>query len=476
MRGPIAVALSALLLAAGTLAPAAARGDGDPASDVLVSQALFLPYDTGVSSALQARLEALLKLADRAGVAIRVALIPNEYDLGSVGVLWHDPRTYARFLGIELSLTYGQRLLVVMPNGFGFNWPHHGTAAAYGVLGKVKIASGGSGLVAATETAIERLAAAAGVDLSRASRSAHETAATHGAAAGAGSQAPASGTGGARTDERSALIHILFALFVLASAIALAASVLIVLRNEHRAQRAARTDSGADPVSRSGSRLWDALALRRARWAVGGTAALCVCVAVAVALLAGGKPGGASAGTRKSAAGEAPTMFAQGQRPAPNFELSDQQGHSVSLAAYRGRPVIVTFIDPLCRNLCPLAAKILSEADRHIPPARRPQIIAVSVDVYADTRSDLREDFRRWSLVPQWQWAVGAPRQLETVWKRYYAEVEVETKRIAGTTVHYVTHSEMAYLIDGQGYERALFSWPFTRREVEATVRRLTRS
>ncbi len=32
--------------------------------------------------------------------------------------------------------------------------------------------------------------------------------------------------------------------------------------------------------------------------------------------------------------------------------------------AFRGRPVIVTFIDPLCRNYCPLEAKQLNEAVR----------------------------------------------------------------------------------------------------------------
>lgn len=478
MRVRLAVALSALLLAAGALAPAGARGDGDPASDVLVSQSLFLPYDTGVSSARQAQLEALLKTADRAGLAIRVALIPSEYDLGSVGVLWRDPRTYARFLGIELSLTYSQRLLVVMPNGFGFNWPHHTATAVYDVLDKTKIARGGSGLVAATEAAVERLAGAAGVDLAAATRAgpagatrSGQATAAHHTSAGAGSRTPASNTADG-SDTRSALLHILFALFVLAIAIALAASVLIVLRDARRAEREAAAGAGAG-VAPGGERLHNGLAPRRARWAVGATAALCACVAISLALLARGKPTAGTGGTRKSSAVEAPTTWSQGQRPAPNFELTDQQGHSVSLDAYHGRPVLVTFIDPLCRNLCPLAAKILSEADRHIAVAERPQIIAVSVDIYADTRTDLLEDFQRWSLVPQWQWAVGAPRQLAAVWKRYYAEVEVETKHIAGTTVHYITHSEMAYLIDGQGYERALFSWPFTRGEVEATVRRL---
>ena len=133
--------------------------------------------------------------------------------------------------------------------------------------------------------------------------------------------------------------------------------------------------------------------------------------------------------------------------------------------------MIVTFIDPLCRNLCPLEAKVLNEVDERLPVAQRPQIIAVSVDIYADTHADLMQDFSRWSLVPQWHWAVGSPAQLQAVWKHYYAEVEVQTKHIAGTTVHYITHSEMAYLLDGKGYERALFSWPLQRESGQESAR-----
>jgi len=71
---------------------------------------------------------------------------------------------------------------------------------------------------------------------------------------------------------------------------------------------------------------------------------------------------------------------------------------------------------------------------------------------------------------------VGTPAQLQAVWKRYYAEVQVQTKHIAGTTVHYITHSEMAYVVDGKGDERALFSWPFNAKALQKTLLQLQRS
>jgi cytochrome oxidase Cu insertion factor (SCO1/SenC/PrrC family) len=147
----------------------------------------------------------------------------------------------------------------------------------------------------------------------------------------------------------------------------------------------------------------------------------------------------------------------------------------VSITAYRGRPVIVTFIDPLCRNLCPLEAQVLNQTDRQLPASQRPVILAVSVDVYsrADSRANLLQTFRKWHLVPQWRWAVGRPSQLAAVWRRYEIGVSVVTKWIAGTAIHYITHTEAAYIVDPTGHERALFVWPFYPQDVQQELHRL---
>ena len=142
-----------------------ARADGDPGSDVLVYQNLFAGSEVGLSVQQQVELGTLLKAAAGRGFPIRVAIIGGTQDLGAVTELWREPRTYARFLGYELSLAYKQRLLVVMPNGFGFNWPGHSPASAYRVLAGVSIGSGAAGLFDATEAAVGKLAAAGGVKL-----------------------------------------------------------------------------------------------------------------------------------------------------------------------------------------------------------------------------------------------------------------------------------------------------------------------
>jgi hypothetical protein len=142
-----------------------ARADGDPASDYLLAQKVFVPYDAKFPAKQQAEFAALVSAANKAGFKIRVALIWSDYDLGAVTSLWRKPRTYARFLGLELGFVYKQRLLIVMPNGFGFNYPKHPTTAEYALLSKIPIRPGAPGLMTAGETAVRQLAAAAGVEV-----------------------------------------------------------------------------------------------------------------------------------------------------------------------------------------------------------------------------------------------------------------------------------------------------------------------
>jgi hypothetical protein len=117
------------LLALAALSPSPARADGDPASDVLASQPMFLPADGGLRQAQAAQLSGLLASAQRQGLPIRVALIATPADLGSVGELWGKPQSYAQFLGQELAQVYRGTVVVVMPSGAGV---YHPPAPAHG--------------------------------------------------------------------------------------------------------------------------------------------------------------------------------------------------------------------------------------------------------------------------------------------------------------------------------------------------------
>jgi len=158
---------AALLLAAAALLSGAiaapARGDGDPASDYLIAQPIFWPIDASISAAARSELASTVAQARDRGFTVRVALIWSAYDLGSVRSLWRMPQRYARFLAAEITYFYKGRLLVVMPNGFGFVDPKHGTAGTRAVLDRIRIGQSATGLAQAATRAVTALAAARGI-------------------------------------------------------------------------------------------------------------------------------------------------------------------------------------------------------------------------------------------------------------------------------------------------------------------------
>ena len=152
-----------------------------------------------------------------------------------------------------------------------------------------------------------------------------------------------------------------------------------------------------------------------------------------------------------------------GERPAPAFQLHDQNGKVISLASYRGKPVLVTFMDPVCRDYCPLEAKVLNDAIARTPTA---SVIAVNVNLTDARPVQLLRAAREWHWSGQWRWAVGSGAQLRSVWQRYGVTVLV--------TKGEVVHTEATYLIDAAGHERALFLWPFKAQSVTQALRDLS--
>jgi hypothetical protein len=150
-----------LALVCGSFATAA-RADGDPASDVLATQSLFLPQDAGIPFPQQCQLAGLLEATARSGYPLRVAIVASSTDLGSVTELWRQPQTYARFLGQELSLVYRGPLLVLMPGGYGISSDGAPDPAGASALAGLRSPGGAAALGTAALTSIERLATASG--------------------------------------------------------------------------------------------------------------------------------------------------------------------------------------------------------------------------------------------------------------------------------------------------------------------------
>jgi hypothetical protein len=156
VRAVAVVALAACLLA---LAAGSARADGDPASDVLYFQGVFLPYGNP-PPASGPDLTAAVAEANKAGYRMKVAVIAAPVDLGLVASLIGKPQVYARFLGAEIRSFFTGHLLVVMQQGFGIWYDRFDVRSQQTLLREVKIENGDAdGLTRAAAAAVRLLAA-----------------------------------------------------------------------------------------------------------------------------------------------------------------------------------------------------------------------------------------------------------------------------------------------------------------------------
>lgn len=199
--------------------------------------------------------------------------------------------------------------------------------------------------------------------------------------------------------------------------------------------------------------------------------AIAIVIAGSLGLVYLAERGGTSqAASPPSARFTAAATWAAGKKPAPAFDLRDEFGKPISLASLRGHPVVVTFIDPVCRSLCPLEAKVLSASTQKLPPAERPTIVAVSVNPWADSKANFAADRVHWQLGSNWRWATGTLAQLKPLWRRYQVAVLFTTKKINGITVRDVVHTEASFVVDGSGFERAVYLYPFSGSDLAQTV------
>jgi len=135
--------------------------------------------------------------------------------------------------------------------------------------------------------------------------------------------------------------------------------------------------------------------------------------------------------------------------PAPGFRLLDQGGRPVSLAQFRGRAVVLTFLDPVCWWDCPLQAQEMKQMLTYLPPAaeRRVALVAVAanpeVHSVAAVRAFVREE--RLGGVPQFYFLTSPDLAvLKRIWARYYVQLAVPQNGM-------VLHPDLFYLIRPNG-------------------------
>jgi cytochrome oxidase Cu insertion factor (SCO1/SenC/PrrC family) len=140
-------------------------------------------------------------------------------------------------------------------------------------------------------------------------------------------------------------------------------------------------------------------------------------------------------------------------KPAPNFTLTDQSGRPLSFASFRGRTVVLEFMDPHCVDICPIVSQEFVDAYHDLGSgASKVAFLAVNVNVDHVQVADVAAFSQEHGLatIPSWHFFTGPASDLQTVWSNYGVEVQN-----SGPTAD-VVHSSFVFFIGPDGHERYL--------------------
>ena len=155
------------------------------------------------------------------------------------------------------------------------------------------------------------------------------------------------------------------------------------------------------------------------------------------------------------------------KRSAPDFALVDQAGQSAALSDFRGKVVVLSFLDSKCIDVCPFTAVILRNAAKQLGSmAEQTAFLAVNTNPIATSVEDVRQwtELHRLEEIPGWRFLTGQPEVLQPVWRDYAIAAEATgsgqpaSHEGPAATPGRVIHTAGVYLIDQQGRERWYFS------------------
>ena len=134
-------------------------------------------------------------------------------------------------------------------------------------------------------------------------------------------------------------------------------------------------------------------------------------------------------------------------KPAPPFSLTDASGRRFSLAGFKGKAVVLTFIDPVCYDTCVVMSKeIVNAVDSLGAQASKVEMVAIDINPSFTTPASVAQYDVEHSLsgVANWHFLTGPVATLDRVWGDYGV---IPTNGVIGLP----THPQVIYFIDPSG-------------------------
>ncbi len=146
---------------------------------------------------------------------------------------------------------------------------------------------------------------------------------------------------------------------------------------------------------------------------------------------------------------QALSIGSAGNHLAPEFRLTDQHGQSLTLSYFRGKVVVLSFIDPECVDVCPVLSAEFRDASTLLG-AKNANVafLAVNVNPYHASTADMFAYSTAHGLnsLENWHFVSGSASALKAIWHDYGIMVKpVPTGDIQ--------HSSFVFFIDKTGHE-----------------------
>jgi protein SCO1/2 len=150
------------------------------------------------------------------------------------------------------------------------------------------------------------------------------------------------------------------------------------------------------------------------------------------------------------------------------FQLTDQNGRTITDADFKGHPTLVFFGFTHCPDVCPTTLFEVSEVLRKLgPDAGGTRALFVTVDPERDTPAVLKDYLS--SFDAQLVGATGSREEVDRVLKSY----RVYARKVAREDGEYtMDHTAIVYLMDKQGRFVAPFNIKRRPEEAAADIRR----
>jgi protein SCO1/2 len=127
---------------------------------------------------------------------------------------------------------------------------------------------------------------------------------------------------------------------------------------------------------------------------------------------------------------------------APDFQLRNQDGETVSMRSLRGRPVVVTFLYTTCQDSCPIQAQTvrgaLDELGHDVPA------LAIAVDPPRDTPERARAFLSKQRATGRIDFVLGSRAELQPLWRDFAIRPQSVTEE----------HQARFTLVDPRGFQR----------------------